>query len=198
NQEGGGTYLNFATTTNPTGPASAWKIVKATKADYMTSLWCGPGGVWARGDESGSISATAHAATGGTSWNQVGLLPSPLDWQTCVAASLCIGVDDTAEPVASTHPAQNKSWVREKLPGHRPMGIVACAGAHFCVADGFDKREPEMLPSTPPPQAGRGKAPPADIGSATLTGLTCHSRSFCVGVSQGGLGLSGSGLGQRR
>jgi hypothetical protein len=142
NQEGGGTYLNLATTTNPTGGTSAWKVAKGP-GDYLTSLSCGPGGICAGGDEFGTVLATANASGGAASWASVGDLPATLDWQTCASAKLCIGVLDSAEPVASVSPATNKSWVREKLAKGNFMGIVACSGATFCVASGFHKNQLE-------------------------------------------------------
>jgi hypothetical protein len=187
NEEGGGTYLNFATSTNPTGGRAAWSIVKAAKADYMTSLSCGPGGVCAGGDEYGAIFATPNARAGGASWSQVGLLPSTLDWQTCPSAKLCVGVDDTARPVVSTSPGKNGSWVRGKLPQGDHLGIVACAGASFCVATGFVKNGPEMFTSTHPASAAGWRPHPATAGQASLTGLQCRTRSWCIGVGKGGL-----------
>jgi hypothetical protein len=192
NQEGGGTYLNFATSTNPTGGRAAWSVVRATKADYMTSLSCGPGGVCAGGDEYGAIYATAKAGAGGGSWKQVGLLPSTLDWQTCASAKLCVGVDDTAQPVVSTSPATTKSWVRGKLPKGDHLGIVACSGASFCVASGFVKNRATMFTSTRPARPTAWKPSSAAGGQGSLTGLQCRTRSSCTGVGKGGLVVRGS------
>jgi hypothetical protein len=190
NADGGGTYLNLATTSNPTGGTSAWKVVKGP-GDYLTSLSCGPGGICAGGDEYGTILATPNAGAGATSWKQVGLVPATLDSQTCASAKLCIGVLDSAEPVASVSPAQNKSWVREKLAKGHYMSIVACAGATFCVATGFDKNQPVMLTSTNPTSGPSWTPTPLHIGNGRLTGLQCRSNSFCVAVGQGGLVMVG-------
>lgn len=190
NEEGGGTYLNLATTSNPTGGTSAWKVVKGP-GDYLTSLSCGPGGVCAGGDEFGTILATPNASTGATSWKQVGSLPGTLDGQTCASANLCIGVDDSGRPVASTRPAVAKSWVTEKLPKGDYMGIVSCAGAGFCVATGGDKRGQAMLTSTTPANASSWALTPLHIAQTVLAGLQCRSSSFCVAVGQGGLVLVG-------
>jgi hypothetical protein len=190
NQEGGGTYLNLATSTNPTGGTSAWTVVNGP-GDYLTSLSCGAGGVCAGGDEYGTILATPNAGTGATSWAQVGSLSGTLDWQTCVSAKLCVGVDDSGRPVASTRPAVAKSWVTEKLPKGDYMGIVSCAGVGFCVATGGDKQGQAMLTSTTPASASRWKLTPLHIGQTVLAGLQCRSSSFCVAVGQGGLVMVG-------
>jgi len=190
NEEGGGTYLNIATTSNPTGGRSAWKVA-AGPGDYLTSLSCGPGGICAGGDEYGTIVATANASAGATSWKRVGNLPATLDWQTCSSAKLCVGVDDSAEPVASTSPAQKNSWVREKLAKGDYMGIVACSGATFCVATGGDKQGQAMLTSTKPTSGSSWTLTRLRIGRTELTGLQCRSRSFCVAVGQGGLVMIG-------
>ena len=138
NEEGGGTYLNLATTTNPTGGPSAW-TGRQGPGDYLTSLSCGPGGICAGGDEFGTVVATPNAG-GREAWKPVGNLPATLDWQTCASAKLCIGVEDSGRPVASTRPAVAKSWVTEKLPRGQYMRIVSCAGAGFCVAAGGNKQ----------------------------------------------------------
>jgi hypothetical protein len=190
NEEGGGTYLNLATTRNPTGGTSAWKVVKGP-GDYLTSLSCGPGGVCAGGDEYGTILATANASAGATSWDQVGSLPGTLDWQTCASAKLCIGVDDSGRPVASTRPAVAKSWVRQKLAKGDYMGIVSCSGAGFCVATGGDKKGQGLLTSTTPTNGSSWQLTPLHIGQTRIAGLQCRSRSFCVAVGQGGLVMVG-------
>jgi hypothetical protein len=190
NEEGGGTYLNLATTTNPTGGTSAWKVVKGP-GDYLTSLSCGSGGVCAGGDEFGTILATATASAGATSWKEVGDVPSTLDWQTCVSAKLCLGVDDSGRPVASTRPAVAKTWVAQKLAKGHYMRIASCAGTGFCVAAGGDKQGQAMLTSTTPTRGSSWKPAPLHIGQTIVAGLQCRSRSFCVAVGQGGLVVVG-------
>ena len=190
NQEGGGTYLDLATTTDPAGGISAWKIAQGP-GDYLTSLSCGPGGICAGGDEFGTVVATPKASVGATSWKPVGNLPATLDWQTCVSGKLCIGAEDSGRPVASTRPAVAKSWVTEKLPKGQYMRIVSCANAGFCVAAGGDKHGQAMLTSTRPTSGSSWTLTRLQIGSATLTGLQCRSSSFCVAVGQTGLVMVG-------
>jgi hypothetical protein len=88
-------------------------------------------------------------------------------------------------------PAVAKSWVTKKLPKGDYMGIVSCAGASFCVATGGDKRGQAMLMSTDPTSGSSWTLTPLPIGSTTLTGLQCRSRSFCVAVGRGGLVMVG-------
>ena len=84
NEEGGGTSLEFATTTSPAGEASAWNVFPApTFVDYLTQVACSPGRVCAGGDEGSGVIASINPTGGTTDWSRVTNLASQLEYGTC-------------------------------------------------------------------------------------------------------------------
>jgi hypothetical protein len=191
NEEGGGTSLDIATTTNPTGPASAWSIAASpANADYLTELACSPGGLCAGGDDGTGVLATAHVATGASGWSRVASLPAQLDYVACPSVSLCVGAIDNGRLAYSTAPATTGRWRTGSLASGRYVTTVSCSGTHFCGATGGDKNHPTaVLTSTHPGQTAGWAFSSFSARGDRLTGISCRSSAFCIAVGDRGLVL---------
>jgi hypothetical protein len=188
NQEGGGTSLQIATSTNPTGGTGAWTVLAGPpNVDYMTQLACSPGRTCAGGDDGAGVTATRNATGGASAWSHVANLTAPLDYVACPSVSLCIGADFEGRLTSSTAPA-TAAWHQAKLPSGRYMTTVSCSGTAFCGATGGDKRHiTGVLTSTHPTNASRWTLKTFSARGDRLNSISCRSSSFCVAVGDRGL-----------
>jgi hypothetical protein len=188
NQEGGGTSLQLATSTNPTGGAAAWTVFAGPPdVDYMTQLACAPGATCAGGDDGTGVTATGNAAGGATAWSHVANLSAPLDYVACPSVSLCIGADFEGRLTSSTAPAA-ATWHEAKLPNGSYMTTVSCSGVAFCGATGGDRRHlTGVLTSTHPTSASRWTLKTFSARGDRLNAISCRSSSFCVATGERGL-----------
>jgi hypothetical protein len=188
NQEGGGTSLQLATSTDPAGGAGAWTVFAGPpNVDYMTQLACSPGGTCAGGDDGAGVTATSNAAGGAAGWSHVANLTAPLDYVACPSLSLCIGADFEGRLTSSTEPA-TAAWHQAKLPNGSYMTTVSCSGTAFCGATGGDKRHlTGVLTSTHPTNASRWTLTTFSARGDRLNSISCRSSSFCVAAGERGL-----------
>jgi hypothetical protein len=188
NEEGGGTSLEFATTTSPAGEASAWNVFPApTFVDYLTQVACSPGRVCAGGDEGNGVIASINPTGGTTDWSRVTNLSSQLQYGTCPSISLCIGATSQGRLAYSRTPV-GSAWHQSKLPSGRYLTTVSCAGTGFCAGTGGDARHvTAVLTSTQPTNAARYALHTFSARGDRLNAVTCRSSSFCIAVGDGGL-----------
>ena len=188
NEEGGGTSLRFATSTNPTGPASAWTVFPGpSNVDYLTQLACSPGRVCAGGDDGDGVIASADPTGGSGAWSRVTNLTSQLEYVACPSMSLCVGAGFEGRLAYSTAPATSR-WHQAKLPAGRYLTTVSCSSTAFCGATGGDTGHlTAVLTSTHPTSASRWTLQTFSARGDRLNAISCRSSSFCVAVGDSGL-----------
>jgi hypothetical protein len=175
------------TTTNPTGPASAWSVTEIphTKAGNIhlfgvscpTTTFCAAV-TGKRGDE-GKILTTSNPGGGLSAW-QVAEFPGQ-DFEfrgiSCPTTSLCVAVSEDGRIVASTDPAGGASaWALVGSPGGSGLAAVDCVAAPLCVSG---NQTGVVLSSANPVAAGGWQAVHGG-GTVQITGAACASASQCL------------------
>jgi hypothetical protein len=188
NMEGGGTSLELATSTNPTGDASAWNVFPGpANEDYMTQLACSPGGLCAGGDDAAGVIGSSDPTAGTSAWSRVASPAEPVDYLACPSRTLCLGADFHGRQVSSTAPATSQ-WHETALPKGRYLTTVSCAGPGFCGATGADKHHATgVLTTKHAGNARRWSLHTFSARGSRLNAISCRSSSFCVAVGDGGL-----------
>jgi hypothetical protein len=189
NEEGGGTAVYFASTDDPTGPASAWTITNPpANQDYVITLACSPGGVCAAGGDYSEILATNSPVTTAATWTTVGTAKEQLNDVTCPSGGLCVGSDYNGHLLSSIRPATNGSWTEAALPGGRYVGAISCAANNFCAAVGGDRKHlTGVLTATHPGDPSAYALTTFSARGDRLNAISCRSSTFCVAVGDHGL-----------
>ena len=189
----GGTDARFATTTNPAGGASAWKVT--TGPGPATWISC-PSTALCVGISYDDILSTTNPRAGGASWNAAAVLPTgfgtALTALDCGSASRCTAAVSDGTVLTSSDPAGGAvAWTRSGVLGPNSFG-TSNRTAMACRPDG----------SCLIPYLGGGLAtvtfgPPATAtltgslsGLTEIRGLSCPSQKLCLGVDDAGAVLS--------
>jgi len=179
---------NIFSSTNPTGPASAWTAIQIDGPGantHLKSISCPTTSlcvaVTGGRNDSGEVWTSSNPAGG--SW-QVAELGEALDLRgvSCASASLCVAVSYHGEIVVSTDPAGGAAaWTSLGAPvGPGTLQGVSCRPG-LCVAGNTGGN---VLTSTAA-GANSWKASPGG-GSVQITGSACASVSQCVVVDNNG------------
>lgn len=187
-EEGGGTFLELASSTNPTGGLSAWSVVPGpSNVEYMTQIACSPGGTCAGGDDFSGITVSSNPTGGTAAWSNVARLSDALDYVTCPSVALCIGADFEGRLASSAAP-MTTAWHQAKLPGGRYLTTVSCSGTTFCGATGGDLHHVTgVLTSSHPASASRWTLTTFQGHGDRMVSISCRSSAFCVAVGDDGL-----------
>lgn len=104
---------------------------------------------------------------------------------SCASASLCVGVD--AGGIVTKH---GSGWRRIPVGGPVDLEAVSCApAAALCVAGGANSSDSDVFQNAPDVALSTSSPDNWEIqnlnGSGAMTGLSCPSRSLCVGAGGG-------------
>ncbi|MFL5833365.1 MAG: hypothetical protein ACJ76B_05230 [Solirubrobacterales bacterium] len=194
---GGGNTVGSST--NPTGDASAWKVVYAGIGPYPGS----PNQRQIRGVDCPSAQLCVAVTFEGliyTSTNPTGDAPA---WQvtdvdgegpnthfygvSCPSANFCAASAGEAKVLTSTNPTGGPgAWTTTQLPGPMELRGISCASAALCVAvgDDGDNIRPEIgdqavIASSGNPLGGEWSVAPLP-GRQSAYGVACPSAQLCV------------------
>lgn len=196
---GGGNTIGSST--NPSGDASAWKVVYAGSGPYPGQ----PNQRQIRGVSCPSPQLCVAVTFEGliyTSTNPTGDAPS---WQvtdvdgdgpnthfygvSCPSPDFCAAAAGEAQILTSTNPTGGPgAWTRTQLPGPAELRGISCASAALCVAvgDNGDNIRPEvgdqaLVAASGNPLAGAGAWSVSPLpGRQSLYGVSCPSAALCV------------------
>lgn len=217
-----GTNSTVATSTNPAGPASAWKAVHPE--GYFEPPPPPPGlpqpsqtrypGHAIRGISCPSVElcvATGHQGnilvstdpTGPVSaWRivELGLEATRMNAISCPSPSLCVAVAYNSKVIVSTDPLGDASaWTISSLATRLDLLGVSCPSPSLCVAVDNEGR---IVTSTDPTKGAAGwRLVGTPGGSSSLNGISCPAISLCVTGNAGQIVTStdaGGGLGAWR
>jgi hypothetical protein len=173
--------------TDPTGPANAWRVTSAEVGDYFQGLSCpstalcvagGGGGLW----------WTTHPAGPSATWSYVHLDTGQVDAVSCPSTGLCLGQPDMAgckpcgagNDVLSARPTTG-AWRQAAVA----TGFITCKTTSFCVGVAFPDISVQV--STQPTGDRRAwQLTRIAKSSAYLRAVACASTSFCVAVGDRG------------
>jgi hypothetical protein len=192
---GAGTGGSFATTTNPAGGRGAWTMSPAP----VSATWIScPSTALCVGISYDDIEASTNPVAGGASWTAapvlttgIGIALTALD---CASASRCTAAVSDGTVLTSSDPAGGAAaWTRSGVLGPNSFG-TSNQTAMACRPDG----------SCLIPYVGGGLAtvafgPPATAaltgslsGLTSIRGLSCPSKTLCIGVDDAGAVLHSS------
>ena len=178
----------IATSSNPTGGASAWTFTTGV-ANAPAALSC-PTVSLCVGGEGGGVVTSTDPTGGASAWTAapVGAVVR-LTGVSCVSAWLCVVGDEVGRVLTSTDPmAPDPVWsAAALLPNYDGLSDITCTAPSFCVGIGSPG---QILTSTDP--TGGASAwtvsyvAPTMPSRPILGGVSCPSVSLCVAVSEAG------------
>jgi hypothetical protein len=178
------------TTTNPTGPASAWTVTQLDESLDLRGVSCGTPTLCVAVGTQGRLLVSRNPAGGAGAWAEQGTPGGPGDLQgvSCAATVLCVAGNAGGNLLTSTNPLSAAAW--REVDGGPSVQVtgVSCLPTRQCVA--VDNNG-DVLTSNDP-TAGRGSwwvtrlipyvQPPGEYDEPLngLFGVSCASSSFCA------------------
>ncbi len=180
---------NAITSTNPTGPASAWKRVSIASGHFLRGVSCASASFCVAVDGTGNAIASTDPTGGASKWKLTNIHgATPLLAVSCPSASFCVAVDNAGQAVGSTDPgAASPTWTAHTIDGTNVLEAVSCRSTSFCVA--VDSAG-NAVSSTDPAAASPTWTVHSGIdGSNEIGAVSCPSIALCVGTDEDSLGL---------
>lgn len=179
------------------GAASALAWGPRVKIDSvaLTAVSCAPGtALCVAGDRRGRLLSTAEPSHGaGATWRPTRRPIGGTAALSCPSTNLCVGVDARGI-VTSTEPAAGR-WRSTPIGGPIEFDAVSCAPAQpLCVAGGINNSDGDIFQNAF--EVAVATSPPNRWvtvnlnGPSVMTGVSCPSTSFCVGVGNGYVAVS--------
>ena len=176
---------DLVSTTDPTGAATAWHVIKAPPGIRFT-LSCPSAQLCVGAGEGPSVNGVLVVSTDptgdATAWRESTVAgTSAFASVTCSSASLCLVsyggvVGSTTDPVSG-------SWAFKTLErGGQQMQGLACHSTSLCVATDDQGR---IFNSSAPTGGGTWRGVWVD-GQNALVGLACPSSSMCIAFDDAG------------
>jgi hypothetical protein len=140
------------------------------------------------GDRRGHLLTTLHPGHG--TWKRTRRAVGGAAALSCVSRSLCVGVD-----AAGIVTRRGSGWKRIPIGGSIELDAVSCAPAGvLCVAGGINNSDNDVFQNAPEVAIATTASGGWDTlnlnGSGALTGLSCPSRTLCVGAGGGYVAVS--------
>ena len=193
------------TSTNPTGPASAWKIATVEQQpDGLGSVACPSVSLCVVGDDSGNIVTSTDPTGGASTWDLAPVQNEPtfaghaIAAISCPSIALCVAVDPSGDVLTSTDPTGGPSaWtVAAHAGGAQELRGVSCSSEVMCVAVGS---ETAVTSTNPTGGANAWSAATIDAPSGSsqlfalgMTSVACPSQGLCVAVDATGRAIASS------
>lgn len=170
--------------TNPTGPASAWKMVPLTAEKepniHMGGISCPTPSFCVTVALGGKVVVSSNPGGERVDWTVIELAaPYDLRGVSCASVSLCVAVDNEGAVVVSTAPAAGPSaWVSVGQPGGLlSLNGVSCPSATLCVSANAGR----VITSSNPSLTSAWKSVAAGSG-LPVKGVSCPTASACAAV----------------
>ncbi len=195
-----GTNSTVATSTDPTGSASAWKTVhpegyfEAALPPGLTSggkvryrgnairgVSCPSAGLCVAAGPQGNILVSTDPTGPVSAWRivELGLEATRMNAISCPTAGLCVAVAYNGKVISSTNPTGDASaWTIASLPTPLDLLGVSCPSPSLCVAVDREGRVATSLDPAGGASAWRLVGVPA--GPGVLNGISCPSPALCV------------------
>jgi hypothetical protein len=180
--------------TNPTGPASAWKSIQIDSGTgrntHLFGVSCPTATLCVavsgkRADE-GEIFSTANPTGDASAWRAVEL-GEPFEFRgvSCASTSLCVAVANDGRIVVSSEPS-GEAWAWRAIgapAGPGPLRGVSCVTPGLCAAG---NQGGNLLFSTNPLAGAPAWSETNGGGSVQITGVSCTAASECLAVDNNG------------
>jgi hypothetical protein len=191
---------NIYTSTNPTGPSSAWNSIQIDGQGRNTHLFgvscptvslCVA--VSGKREDQGKIFTSTDPTGGLGAWKSIEL-GEPFEFRgvSCPTVLLCVVVANDGRVLTSTEPlGDGSAWRVVGAPGGPgSLQAVSCAAPTLCLTG---NEGGNLLASTNPTGALSGWDEFPGGGSVQITGISCPSVSECLAVDDNGSVLRSTG-----
>jgi hypothetical protein len=184
---------NIYSSTQPTGPASAWKVTQIDgngRNTHLEGVSCPTASlcvaVTGGRNDSGRVLTSTDPTGGPGAWQQT-QLDETLDLRavSCGSPTLCVAVGDEGRIVYSTNPRGGAAaWDVIGAPaGPGSLRAISCVLAALCVSG---NKSGNLLSSSHPAAGLSSWKEVAGGGSVQITGVSCPSASQCLVVDNNG------------
>lgn len=189
----------IATSTDPTGGASAWKVghpggsADLSAGDIfggaqIRGVSCPSTGLCVAASFQGKFYSSTTPTTGPSAWKVVDQAASGpnvhMTGISCPTTSLCVAAAYGGKVLFSTDPAgPSEAWTVTELPWLVDFRAISCPSASLCVATGNEGRIVISTDPTGGPSTWKSAGMPA--GDAGLDGVSCPSAALCVTANAG-------------
>lgn len=185
---------NVLTSTEPTGPAPAWRHVNVDSGGGLTGIICRSasfclafGSLHDSGGPTGAIFSSSHPTGGPNAWKVAQINTTSTVAGSCPSDSLCVLGDVTGDVVTSTDPmGGSDAWSVAKVDSRSFTG-VSCPTISLCV--GVDEAGRVLTSVDPTGGASAWQTYGSEDGIPNATGIpgtfddvSCASAQLCVAV----------------
>lgn len=170
-------------TTDPTGPASAWNTVDISKKGPNTHMYgvsCPTPSMCVAVAFGGRIITTTNPTGGETAWTTT-QLPQALQLSavSCPSVSLCVAVSRDGAIVSSTDPTGGPgAWQVVAEPTFEQLFGVSCASPSLCVTANAS----DFLSATGPTGDGSAWALAPGVTPLQVMAVSCTPTGACAAV----------------
>lgn len=170
--------------TDPSGPATAWKVVPLTADNepniHMGGISCPTTSFCAAVGYGGKVVTSTNPTGERAAWT-VTELATPYDLRgvSCSSPALCVAVGNEGSVLVSTNPTGGPAaWASVGAPGREgSMNGASCPTAELCVTGNAGR----MILSTTPAAAASWRVTPAGTG-LPVKGVSCPTPTACAAV----------------
>lgn len=137
-------------------------------------------------DEAGNVITSSDPSGGAGAWHVSKVKDADsFTALSCPTVHFCAAVDSNGQVVTTTDPAGGAgAWTITTLGGAVKFDSISCPSAAFCVAGGLSESVfVSTHPTAGPTAWTRQRA--MFLGLEPMSGLSCPSTRFCVGVDGG-------------
>jgi hypothetical protein len=179
------------TSTNPTGGASAWKIVKPDDPldlnridgkSSLTDVSCPTTTFCVAVNDSGNVVISTNPTGGSHAW-RTGPADvrnnAPLMAVSCPSTNLCVAVDDSGKVVVGNRNGLGFSWRSGDITvGDGGLYSIDCPSEGYCIVGGTTGQVYwSLTPSSLHDESWGSQGP---LGGGYVTGASCPAASLCV------------------
>lgn len=195
-----GTNSTVATSTDPTGPASAWKAVHPEGyvrpelppgvpsggairylGKAIRGVSCPVEALCVAAGAQGNLLVSTDPTGPVSAWRivELGLEATRMHGISCPAPELCVAVAYNGKVIASTNPTGDASaWRIDQLATPLDFLGVSCPSVSLCVA--VDNEGRIATSTNPAGGASAWRVVGAPVGPASLSGVSCPTEALCV------------------
>jgi len=129
-------WSDIATSTDPTGGPSAWKVV--SQVDYsslLSDISCPSPSLCVGIDAAGDVVTSTDPTGGANAWTITQIDGRRLNGISCPSTSLCVVTDDSGNLLTSTDPTGGAgTWTKTTVDAFNALPAVSCPSTSFYVA----------------------------------------------------------------
>ena len=177
---------NVLTSTNPTGPATAWAVANLS-GKGMGGVSCPSSGlcVATSAGLGGTIFTSTNPTGGAGAWTGSNIDGSnPINAVSCPSTALCVVVDGSGNAVTSTNPgAVTPVWTAVNIDPGNSVFSVSCPNTGLCVAG--DGSGNVVTTTNPTGNAASWTVSHVD-GNHLIGAVSCAGATLCVAADDSG------------